>query len=77
MALALRADHDFLNRVEEFLLRCLLLVFACGENGGFVHDVHEVGAAHANRALCNAVQVDVRVDGFADGVDVENCFAFH
>ena len=50
----------------------LVRAAAHGEQRGFVDEVREVGAAHAGRAACDDVDVDVGVDLLVAHVDLED-----
>ena len=54
----------------------LLLVLAGGEKGGLVHEVREIGAAHAGGRAREMLEVDARVERDFRGVNLEDRLAF-
>ncbi len=71
-ALALRAHHHAVDGFFELGHADALLVRARGHDRGFVHQVGEVGAGEAGRALGEALQVDFLVQRLALGVHVQD-----
>ena len=64
-------QHAVARGVEVFLVH-LLRAAPHREQRGFVHEVREVGAAHAGRAARDDVDVDVGVDLLVAEVDLED-----
>src|SRR6185312_2245975 len=74
-ALAFGASDHAVDCLLEFAHGDDLLVAPCGEDGGLVHEVREIGAAEAGRCLGEDAEHDVVGDGLALGVDVEDRLA--
>ena len=73
--LALGAGHQALHGLVDLGHGDVRLVAASGEQRGFVHEVHEVGAGHAARELRDARQVDIGTDGLVLRVHRKNLLA--
>ena len=70
--LALQAHEHAVACGVEVLLVDLVRAAPHREQRGLVHEVREVGAAHAGRAACDDVDVDVGVDLLVAEVDLED-----
>ena len=74
-ALPLRSGDDSRDRFLELDHADHLLVGASGEDGRFIDEVGQVGAAEARRLPRQHVEVDGRVEGLVPRVDVEDLAA--
>ena len=71
-AVLLEADHYPVNGRVDLLPSDSGLLLSRGRDGGLVHQVLELGSGESRRAASDGLEVYIRLEGLAAGVDAED-----